>query len=192
MTTHIEKRTEGRRVLNWCVFDDDPTEREIFTELSNPLMTDRAIAIMAAAFLEYRLEEAIKKKLTDRKTKRKKDDRTLFTRLFGAESPLGTFSSKIDIGLALKIFGNNSWKDFHAIRDIRNAFAHRKEPTSFNTQDIRDWCNNLIMGQTITFGEGPLPIDTRERFLATVDILNWRISSEPVQAGRVDTEEWDG
>jgi hypothetical protein len=107
--------------------------------------TDRGAAIVSAAFLESRLELAIKETLRNHTLKK---GATLFDRLFKGYGPLATFGAKIDLAFALEIATEDDYHDLHIIRDVRNDFAHddigdNHSPVSFNLQSILDRCANL-------------------------------------------------
>lgn len=93
--------------------------------------TDRGCALMAAAYLENRLELLIKAFLIE-----KADDD-----LFNFNGAFGTFSSKIHVAYALGLIPNNLYKDLDILRRIRNEFAHRAEPTDFTTSCVENRIN---------------------------------------------------
>lgn len=184
----------------WARFPDhDAADLEAFGELSDPHQTDRAVAILAAAFLEFRLEKALKERLPDIKglpkcKKHKKDTNkiaSLHDRLFkDPNAPLGTFASKIDAACALRLFGKNTYHDLDTIRQVRNAFAHERASLSFRTQKISQWCKKLRLPQRIKFGTDPLPTEARDCFLAAVNCVNWIVSEEAIREGRIETS-WE-
>jgi DNA-binding MltR family transcriptional regulator len=53
-------------------------------------------------------------------------------RIFEGYGPLGSFSAKIDIARALGFIDENDSRTLHAIRDIRNKFAHADEELHFH------------------------------------------------------------
>jgi hypothetical protein len=57
-------------------------------------------------------------------------------RPFDGQGPLSTFSAKIDVAHAFEIIGDDEVSDFHAIRNIRNAFAHTTVPLHFDSPEI--------------------------------------------------------
>ena len=65
---------------------------------------------------------------------------------FGNAGPLATFSAKIDLACLLNMVSDAIRSDLHAIREIRNEFAHqiahKLEHTrlAFTAQHIRDKC----------------------------------------------------
>ena len=105
--------------------------------------SDRAAAILAAAYFEERLRDAIMRKFTD-------INKTLREKIFTGYGPLSTFSAKIDIARALGIYDQKTYNGLHKIKRIRNMFAHASTPIEFNQQDIADLCRNLTPKSPLT------------------------------------------
>ena len=61
----------------------------------------------------------------------------------GESSPLSTFSRKIIMGRAVKLFGPETHDNLDAIRVLRNAFAHSYLPITFKTRQIDKLCSLL-------------------------------------------------
>lgn len=102
--------------------------------------SDRAAAIVGAAWVEEELESAIRLFLID--------DKESIKRLFGKSSPLSSFSAKIDLACVLGMCSRVIAKDLHTIREIRNDFAHNtltkdNAMLGFNSGHIRDKCMTL-------------------------------------------------
>jgi hypothetical protein len=95
--------------------------------------SDRAAAVLGASLLDARLENLFKVKLigdTDS--------------LLGINRPLSTFSSRINLALALQWIDSETADDLNTIRDIRNDFAHHLDhELSFETTSIANRCENL-------------------------------------------------
>jgi DNA-binding MltR family transcriptional regulator len=111
-----------------------PAEFEVIKELEES-RSDRATAIVASAILEERLSSAITSRL-------QKDEKAL-SRLFKYSGPLGTFSSKIDLGYLMGLYGKEIYCDLNTIREIRNEFAHSLRTSGFKSQRVNDLCKNL-------------------------------------------------
>lgn len=102
--------------------------------------SDRAAAIVGAAWIEEELEAAILSFLVD--------DKDSVKRLLGKSSPLSSFSAKIDLACLLGMSSRAIAKDLHTIREIRNEFAHNilakdNAKLSFNSAHIRDKCMSI-------------------------------------------------
>src|SRR5687768_1256658 len=97
-------------------FEVQGKRREVFVaEMAGE--SDRAVAVVGAAWVEEALQGAITDCL-DRHVEAQK-------RLFNGAGPLATFSAKIDLGRLIGIMSDAIHSDLHAIREIRNEFAHR-------------------------------------------------------------------
>lgn len=87
---------------------------------------DRGGAIMGSAFIEQCLEVAIRSRIAD-------PGKDIANSWFkGPNAPFSSFSSKIQLGRALAIYGPQMQDQLIAIKDIRNVFAHRALPLDFN------------------------------------------------------------
>ncbi|MCC4610526.1 hypothetical protein XaCFBP7622_14715 [Xanthomonas arboricola] len=110
-------------------FCDNPKEANkrlmaLVEEMSGE--SDRAVAIVGAAWVEEALSDSISSFLQPHDDSHK--------RLFKGNAPLATFSSKIDISRVLGIVSDIVWADLHRIRDIRNEFAHHIAHKTDNTR----------------------------------------------------------
>lgn len=125
--------------------------------------SDRATAIVGAAWVEEELEAAIRSFLIDDKESAK--------RLLGKSSPLSSFSAKIDLACLLGMCSRDIAKDLHTIREIRNEFAHNilakdNAKLSFNSGNIKDKCMSL---RCVAHEE---PTTPRVAFVRACAILN--------------------
>jgi hypothetical protein len=111
----------------------DANQRIVANEIER--QSDRSAAVIAGAFLEYRLEEAIKAAL-----ERNID---IENRMFKGPGPLASFSAKIDIGFLLGLYNDGVRRKLHTIKEVRNRFAHSMQPITFRSQAVRDLCGNL-------------------------------------------------
>ncbi len=117
--------------MPWMIRNE--ADNAIILEISK--QTDRGAALIATAYLEERLTDAIKARLVQ--------DLTLENNLFKGSGPLASLSAKINMGFLLGIYEQDIRRFLHTVKDIRNAFAHRPEPMNFKTQKIRDLCSNI-------------------------------------------------
>lgn len=134
--------------------------------------SDRGAALIAQAYLEERLVAAIKARLAG-------TDEVL-NRLFKGTGPLASFSSRIDIGLALGLYEAEAHALFRQIKEVRNEFAHNAAPIDFASQKIAAHCSNLninIMGTYVshsgeseTFDVSPSQ-NARDAFMNAVKFL---------------------
>ena len=117
--------------MTWITASDD--DKPILEEIEK--QTDRASALIATSYLEDRLLSAIKARIV-------RDDK-LEQKMFRGSGPLTAFSAKIDLAFMLGIYGGEVQKMLHTIREIRNEFAHQPQPRDFNSQRIKDLCDNI-------------------------------------------------
>ena len=123
--------------------------------------TDRGAAIIAAAFLDARLEEVILSQLPQ--------SGQPTDRLFSGNAPIGSFSAKIDMVFAMGLIGLNTHRDLTLMRKIRNEFAHHFGAISFGTPSIRSQCSEIWICQTYKeYKKVSGPTDPREQYLQAV------------------------
>jgi hypothetical protein len=161
--------------------------REFFEQVEAE-KNDRGAALMLAANVELALTSIVRRTLVIKKGEDK--------RLFRFEAPLGSFEAKIRIGYALDIFGPETKSNLDLIKALRNVFAHAVIPLGFNTPQVKDVCDLLVMpdilpprainsktGKPVTF----LPTDAtpRIRFQRVCEatghnlfVWDWPISRE--------------
>ena len=92
--------------------------------------SETAHAVVAAARVENWLQAAI---LTRTRTGLSK---TFRDKLFKGYGPLSSFSGKIDIAYAFSMFGQETYNDLRAIKDIRNTFAHSNKEIHFRSDSV--------------------------------------------------------
>lgn len=96
--------------------------------------TDRGCALMAASYLEDRLELLLRRHFIKSKQ---------FRELFEGQGALAIFSSKIRLSYALGYIPHKVFSDLGIIKSIRNEFAHCASPCDFNRKNIADKCSSL-------------------------------------------------
>jgi DNA-binding MltR family transcriptional regulator len=97
--------------------------------------SDRAVAILAASFLETFLGQFLKEFMID--------DQQVFNDLFNGYGPLATFSARTKCAYAFGYIDEETRNNLNYIRKIRNEFAHNHELNSFADSPIPDLCKNL-------------------------------------------------
>src|SRR5215831_12873678 len=115
-------------------------ERHAMDEIA--ASSDRAAAIVLTAIIDDRVDAVIRKHLHQ--------DKKVLEKLFHSSGPIGAFSAKIDLGYLLGIYGDDSLKDLHTIRKIRNEFAHNLAIQKFTESKIRDLTKNLTFPDRFT------------------------------------------
>jgi DNA-binding MltR family transcriptional regulator len=115
----------------------DLTDRywdRLHKELDNE--TDRSIVIVACALLDEALKETIKARLLPAAKK----DWCVFT---GGNSPISSFSARINLCYQLSLISDFMQRDLHIIRRLRNDFAHDPFELSFNSDSVKSRVEEL-------------------------------------------------
>jgi hypothetical protein len=102
---------------------------------------DRSVAILLGTTVENALQSSIERAI--RIDERGQKD------LFTYDGPLGTFTAKIKMANALRIFGDETRDNLDLIRNIRNTFAHAKVPINFDTRQVKNACALLQIPTSI-------------------------------------------
>jgi DNA-binding MltR family transcriptional regulator len=123
--------------------------------------TDRGAAIIAAAVIEDVLKHLISARLVELSSKRKK---ALFDESNG---PLSNLSSKIELGFALGLFNEERRDSLHLIRKVRNTFAHKMHPISFEDPHISEIVETGVTPQVKAYRS----MSSRTKFLFTFNII---------------------
>jgi len=106
-------------------------------EETNAEKNHRGAAILLATNVENALQTAIVHLIEIKKGERSK--------LFGANCPFSSLANKITVAYALEIFGDETKRNLDIIRSVRNAFAHAKQPITFETEQIKRVCEFLAI-----------------------------------------------
>ncbi len=97
--------------------------------------SDRGLCLLAIGRMDNVLTEFLQLKLLGSKTF-KRD-------LFNNNGPLGTFSSKIKMCLAMGLISNGYYQEIEVMRKIRNIFAHSDQPITFESKEVETLCLGL-------------------------------------------------
>ena len=91
--------------------------------------SDRGAVILACSLFDIALKAKIKSFLVPNTNSNDEifDD---------ANSPLTTFSAKINMAHRLAIISNNLKTDLHTLREIRNSFAHNIDECNFEDKEV--------------------------------------------------------
>jgi DNA-binding MltR family transcriptional regulator len=98
--------------------------------------TDRSIAIVAGALIDEALKETLKALFIPAL----KRDRCV---LNGVNSPIGSFSSRIDLCYQLGLISDVMQRDLHIVRKLRNDFAHNPFDLSFESGSVKNRIKEL-------------------------------------------------
>lgn len=136
--------------MNWTVRNglDPDTVEEIDRQ------EDRAAAIIAGAYLEDFVADAIKTRLLS--------DEQVINDFFNGMGPLATFSAKIEMAYLLNVTTKECRQVMHIVRKVRNEFAHNLSPVTFETPRIKDMCRHLVSPEHVEqFMENQLTIELK-------------------------------
>lgn len=97
--------------------------------------SDRAAGIVSGSILEEILQRMITAFLMSHPN--------ISKTMFDGVSPLSTFAAKIDLSYHLGLINETEYKDLNLIKKIRNEFAHSIKAISFDTNIIKDRCQEL-------------------------------------------------
>jgi len=93
--------------------------------------SDRGCVILVVTAIEDALSEALKRRFVALSASEEKA-------LYSFNSPLGTFSSRIQMAHALGIVDAKGRDQLNLMRAMRNACAHARTDISFETPQLRD------------------------------------------------------
>ncbi len=142
----------------------DPPKREQWQEWMEEFQgeSDRACAVLGAAFLDEHLRALLEAFLVD-------DPNRVQDLFEQAASPLGSFSSRISMSYALGFLAPSEVRDLDLIRKIRNEFAHELHGVSFASPNVTSRCAEFTQCEII--GQRYGPIGPRDRFILSVVLL---------------------
>ncbi|ANQ27548.1 hypothetical protein OTK59_12780 [Vibrio natriegens] len=115
----------------------DKVDGDIYTEIIDFRRTltkesDRAAALMSAAYLDEQLKLLLAANLGD--------DPKVKARFLGTGGVIDSFSARIDLAYLLGLIPHNIRYDLELIRRIRNDFAHTASQMNFETDSVKSRC----------------------------------------------------
>jgi DNA-binding MltR family transcriptional regulator len=125
--------------------------------------SDRTAAILGATIIENALRLALLACFRPEE----KDHKGLFE---GATGPLATFSSRIEIAYALRIFGPKTLSDLQCIKVIRNSFAHSLMTMDFTLVEIITVCDALTSYRRSTIAQG-VATSAKEKYIRSAGFI---------------------
>ncbi|NLS13847.1 hypothetical protein HGP28_13195 [Vibrio sp. SM6] len=125
--------------------------------------SDRAAALMSAAYLDEQLKTLLNRKLVD--------DAKVKERILGTSGAIDSFSSRIDLAYLLGLIPKNFRDDLELIRRIRNEFAHTAQKMDFETDAIKSRCFLLKSA----FGTENM--DAHQKFLRTSIVIATKLTN---------------
>jgi len=122
--------------------------------------SDRAIAIVGAAYLDDRLAQTIRAFFIKRDKPTKE--------LLSTHGALGSFGARIQIAFCLGLLDEDEYHDFGVIQKIRNAFAHQVADLTFDELNIAQQCDLLRLLKHSSSTALYQSYSRRERYIMTV------------------------
>ncbi|MBE7478977.1 MAG: hypothetical protein HS104_03155 [Polyangiaceae bacterium] len=108
------------------------TPERVYVEFKGE--SDRAVALLAAAFLDHELECLLRRFFREVR---------VADSLFKPMQPLSSFSARTKLSYVLALIDVRSYRDLNRIRKIRNVFAHDRHPRAFADPEISSLCAAL-------------------------------------------------
>jgi len=96
--------------------------------------SDRGLAVLGSAGLEFILEQLLSGHLRDDKAK---------AQVFQGNGPLSTFSSRVTLAFLLGLISEDEHAELQIVRRVRNLLTHEIGSASLSSQRISDLCANL-------------------------------------------------
>jgi len=161
------------------------TEKEQVTKIFNDVFeslhaeSDRGCVLVVGSLVENAIEGQISARLilptgkTDELMSRSNN------------SPISTFSAKIDLAYRLGIFPANERKIYHQLRELRNTCAHQVNQQDFDKAHFKDRIKNIIEESNVLWDImrrkiAPIlfPNDPPSSVSELVEAIGWRKSFE--------------
>jgi mannitol operon repressor len=140
--------------------------------------SDRGGALVGAALLDARLERLLLSHLV-----KGKGSEELVS---GGNAPLGSFSARINVCLALGLITPPEQHELNLVRKIRNEFAHREHGITFDDQKISGICRALRPRRSQDDSDGYTP---RQRFNDAVMFNALQLWYRPEHAAEYKCQE---
>jgi hypothetical protein len=150
---------QGKELENYFALNADLRD---FSDSFREEKSDRAVAIIGAAYLDALLEHTLISFMVD--------DEKEVQKLLQHDGPLGTFGGKITAAYCLGLIGTIIRDDLRLVGKIRNRFAHDLR-VSFDDEAIRSWCLSLKWHEISMFAKPPEGATSRDIFQVGVNQL---------------------
>jgi len=170
----------ARRHPEGQLVSQDTSINSFLTEFQEE--SDRAAAVLGPAMLDELLKDLLNATFVSHDVGKK---------LTGNMMPIGTLSARITLAQAIGLISELEARDLHRMRNIRKKFAHQLHGLSFDTQSIRDSCDNFALVQdskqvptNLGFFED-YPQHARATFNLAVTLMIFKLKARIVEAGRI-------
>jgi mannitol operon repressor len=131
--------------------------------------TDRGLPLVAAALIDDRLAETLRKFFVESPSTTKLVDE--------GNAPLGTLSARTELCFALGLIDAYEYAEIGLIRKVRNEFAHAKHGMTFAHPRVQGLCSSLQ--SDLPAGAGYPLTDARFRFTNATVAMVLRLYHRP-------------
>ena len=166
-------------VREFLVLGNDPRFNSFLDEFQSE--TDRAAAVLGAAYLDSQLKDLLLRSWTTAIER--------YAKLVEHPGPVSTFSSRITLAAALGLIAEDERIALDAIRNIRNDFAHKLAGDEFEPLRAFENCRSLELIRE-RFREEPglatayLGASPRKHFDLLVALLGYYLHRRGAHAAR--------
>ncbi|MCZ6496569.1 MAG: MltR family transcriptional regulator [Alphaproteobacteria bacterium] len=166
--------------MPFAVIEED--EKVFFNEQS--LLPDRVIGIVIPSLVDRRLALIIQGCWHDTA----KGD--LLSELFRDGGALGSLQTRVQVGFAIGLYGEDIFADLKRIVKIRNAYAHQPGARDFKTQPICDFTRDFVLPERHPKETSATPeTDTREQRIERLMRASGLIDLKPLRHRYLRTTE---
>lgn len=123
----------------------------------------RGTALLASAWLDDALDQFVRSRCLD--------DAATAKFLFENRGPLESFYSRIQAAYAFGLIASDVHKELLLIREIRNEFAHIRDPLSFADASIEARCNSLEVPRMLEREVNDTFVTVQDRFISSCFLL---------------------
>jgi Mannitol repressor. len=123
----------------------------------------RGTALLATAWLDDALDQFVRSRCLD--------DAAVLRFLFENRGPLESFYSRIQVAYAFGLIGADVRNELNLIREIRNEFAHIRDPLSFSDPSIEARCKSLQVPSMVEREVNDTLATVQDRFLVSCLLL---------------------
>lgn len=143
--------------------------------------TDRAAAVLGAAYLHDLLKQLLKASFID--------EHKLTNELFENQGALGEFNTCISITYSIGLITLKEAEDIHRIRKMRNEFAHQIHGLTFANDSLANRCQNFQCNEELFTNQPDFkdayPKEPRKLFDLATSILAYYLNQRILNAQRL-------
>jgi DNA-binding MltR family transcriptional regulator len=147
--------------------------------------SDRAAAVLGAAFLDALLEDLLRTFFVD--------DAAETGPLFTPDGPAGAFGARIRLAYGLGLLAREEYQDLRIVQKVRNRFAHELHGLTFSDQSIADQCRSLRLSRIVFPREPDWLSSPRSRYIFVVTLISQSLAGRVVlcEQHRRQLPQWE-